>query len=139
MAKEQIEKQIKPRRSSVTYKQDVMLEDVDIDEFHCGGDNVLLDQMKDYVNKEYAKRLKGIGRLKFKKFWKKVRGKDFNEEKEKEHLREKFILEHLSSEQKKLFSQELLEAKLDEEDADAEENNPKFEIIPRLAAGSKGT
>jgi phospholipase D1/2 len=76
-------------------------------------------------------------RLKIKKIWKKVRGKELNEEKEKDELRKKFILEHLNSEQRDLFEKELLEAELDEEDDG--ENDPKFEIVQKLDNKNKGT
>ena len=93
--------------------------------------------MKEFVNAEYLKRSKRFGRLRIKKIWKKVRGKELNEEKEKDQLRKKFILEHLTDEQRKLFSEELMEANIDDEDDT--ENNPKFEIVPRMDATNKGT
>lgn len=138
MSEETIKNHSKPRRSSVVASQLALFEDVDIDEIHLGGgDNDMIEKMKDYVNREYMKRSKGMGRLKIKKIWKKVRGKDLNEEKERNEIRKKFILEHLNAEQKMLFEKELLEAALD--DDDIEGNDPKFEIAPKLGFKSAGT
>lgn len=137
MSEEIMKKHIKARRSSVTQAQQIFFEDVDIDDIHVIGANDILEKMKEYVNSEYLKRSKGIGRLKFKKLWKKVRGKELNEEKEKNELRKKFILEHLNEDQREMFAQELMEADID--DDDDMENNPKFEICPRLASKNQGT
>jgi hypothetical protein len=138
VAEDQIVKTIKPRRSSVNQMQHIFFDDgYDIDEIHVLGQNNLLDKMKDYVNKEYVKRTKGMGRLKLKKFWKNVRGKELNEEEEKNKLRQKFILEHLDPSQREMFETELLEVELDDEEAEG--NDPKFEIIQKLSILNTGS
>lgn len=137
MSEEVIKKAVRGRRSSLKSIAQPHFEDINIDDIHVGGNNDLLEKMKDYVQKEYLKRSKGIGRLKIKKFWKTIRGKELNEEKEKNELRKKFILEHLNEEQREMFSQELMEVNIDDDD-DAE-NDPKFEICPRLASKNQGT
>jgi hypothetical protein len=138
VAQDQIVKTMKPRRSSVNQMQQIFFDDdFDIDEIHVLGQNNLLDQMKDYVNTEYLKRTKGMGRLKLKKFWKKVRGKELNEEEEKNKLRQKFILEHLDPSQREMFEKELLEVQLDDEEAEG--NDPKFEIIQKLSILNTGS
>ena len=125
------------RRNSITIKQEYFFEDFNIDEFHWERNNDLVEKMKEFVNAEYLKRSKRFGRLRIKKIWKKVRGKVLNEEKTKDQLRKKFILEHLTDEQRKLLSEELMEANIDDENDT--ENNPKFEIVPRMDATNKGT
>lgn len=139
MSREIMEKQINTKRSSFSYQAETFLEDdFTIDQFHAEGYDDLLKTMNDYVDREYERKLHRP-RLRLKKYWKKVRGKELNEQKEKEEIRKKFILEHLTEEQRKLFAEELNEAKVDEDEDNAEANNPKFEIIPMMVTESQGT
>ena len=127
------------KRSSYSIKNEQILdEEVNIEEYHVGNNDELLQAMREYVNKEYERRV-NRGRLRLKKMWKRVRGKDLDIEKEKNEIRQKFILEHLNPEQKRLFAQELLEAKLDEDELNAEINNPKFQITPLMMGEKQGT
>ena len=135
VAEETMRKQTKRRKSSFEIRENVFFDDaVNIDDMHVMGQNDLLEKMKNYVNKEYLKRSKGIGRLQFKKLWKKVRGKELNEEYEKNRIRQKFIYEHLTPQQRSMFEEELLEAELDDDT-----NSPMFEIVPRFATKNLGT
>lgn len=138
MSKEEVKRVIE-RRSSFSKEQKPVIEDIDINEFHCGGNNDLIEKMNKFVEEQWAKRTKGVGRIRLKRLWKRARGKELDEEQEKEMLRRQFILEHISEEQKELFLEELKEMEHEEDDNDAEANNPKFEIIPRILGANQGT
>jgi hypothetical protein len=62
ISEEIMKRQVKPRRSSVTQSTLQYFEEIDIDEIHVEGNNDMIDKMKEYVNREYMKRSKGIGR-----------------------------------------------------------------------------
>ena len=70
IANEIIERDRRSRRRSINIKQESFFEDFNIDEFHCEGNNDLVEQMKEFVNSEYLKRSKRFGRLRIKKIWK---------------------------------------------------------------------
>lgn len=106
-----------------------------LDDIHVMGSNDILERMKEYVNHEFEKAHKGMSKLRLKRYWKKVRGKQLNEEQEKNRLRQKFILEHLHGEQRKMFEKELLEETLVNDDDSA----PKFEMVTHIANKNRGT
>ena len=135
-AEEAIVKVNKRRRSSFNTKDSMLFDDeVDLNDMHVMGSNDILEQMKIYVDQEYKKQTKGIGRLKFKKLWKKVRGKELNEEYEKNRLRQRFIYEHLDPVQREMFEEELLEVDLDREN----DTDPMLEIVTKIAIKNQGT
>jgi len=136
MVDEPVNSPRKRRRSSFKKREEVFFEDdFNVDDIHVMGENDVLDKMKEYVDREFNKARKGISRLRVKRFWKKVRGKQLNEEQEKNRLRQKFIYENLDPEQREMFEKELLEIDFKEEDDSA----PKFEIVPKVAGRNQGT